>query len=590
MKDSKKALPGEIASAGLAHGTALVIGADRHPSVPRRHLEKNEATAEIEKLDAAIEKTEDELRQISEKVRREMSEKEAEIFEAHMLLLRDPSLREEVSALCLRERINIEAAVEMAIDSLSSAFLRLADPYFRERAADLRDVGARLLNTFCKDDSENGVGLRPGCVIVAEELHPSLAAQLTNETVRAVIVEAGGQTAHATILTRAKRIPMLINVSEATSKIGDGVELIVDAYSGSVHLDPGRELRKKYETMDAELRDRRVALEESIDYPAETRDGVRIKLQANIGNSLDAEEAARIRSDGVGLFRTEFVFQSHDDFPTEEEQTAIYREAADILRPQRIVIRTLDIGSDKHLPYFPMPKEMNPSLGFRGTRVLLAHPEILDVQLRAILRVSATHPVAILFPMVGSVETMRAAQAAVRRAKEVLKAAKIAYNPEIPVGAMIETPAAAIMTSKLAIEADFFSIGTNDLVQYLLTTDRTSASVGQFYEPLHPAVLQRLSSIAHDADKAGIEVSVCGEMAGNPAFVPLLLGLGYRNLSVSTHELLEVKNAIRKVDLKQARSLAEEILELPTIADIKERLHASVENVATSALSPKIIP
>lgn len=590
MKNSKNTLSGEVASTGLAQGTALVVGADRRPGVPHRHLEKNEAATEIEKLDAAIEKTEDELRRISKKVRREIGDKEAEIFEAHMLLLRDPSLREEVSALCLRERINIEAAVEMAIESLSSAFLGLANPYFRERAADLRDIGARLLTNFRKDDAEDGIGLRPGCVIVAEELHPSIAAQLTNENVRAVIVEAGGQTAHATILTRAKRIPMLINVSDATSEIGNGVELIVDAYSGSVHLDPGPEVRRKYEAMDAEHRDRREALEDSIDNPSETRDGVRIKLQANIGNPLDAAEAARVRSDGVGLFRTEFVFQSHDDFPTEEEQTAIYREAAEFLRPQRTVIRALDIGSDKHLPYFPLPTEMNPSLGFRGTRVLLAHPEILDVQLRAILKVSATHPVAILFPMVGSVETMRAARAAVERAKESLAAGKIAFDPEIPVGAMIETPAAAIMTSKLAIEADFFSIGTNDLVQYLLTTDRTSASVGQFYEPLHPAVLQRLGSIAHDADEAGIEVSVCGEMAVNPALVPLLLGLGFRSLSVSTHELLEVKNAIRKVDLKQARLLAEEILELATIAEIKERLHATAENDATSALSPKITP
>jgi phosphotransferase system enzyme I (PtsI) len=324
--------------------------------------------------------------------------------------------------------------------------------------------------------------------------------------------------------------------------------------------------------LEADLQAHETALKDLVDLPAVTRDGVLVKLCANIGKSADAVTAAKPNADGVGLYRTEFVFLVQDHFPSEEEQYRMYRTTADRLKPREVVIRVLDIGSDKLLPYFPLPREANPLLGRRGIRLLLAHPEVLRPQLRAILRLSATHPVSILLPMVGGVEDLHAAKAAIESVKASLAAEHQPFNPQVPVGAMIETPAAAIMTSRLAQEVDFFSIGTNDLVQYLLTTDRTSSDVAAYYEPLHPAVLQVLASVASAAKAKNKPVSICGEMAGNPAYTTLLLGLGFRSFSVSPGEILEIKNAIRSTSLQQADHLARQVLELGTIQEAKALL------------------
>ena len=383
----------------------------------------------------------------------------------------------------------------------------------------------------------------------------------------------GGATAHATILARARRIPLLIHVPEATTRIRPGDQLIVDGLAGRVFINPTPAILREYDRLKADLQAHETALKGLIDLPAVTRDGVPVRLCANIGKSADAVTAAKLNADGVGLYRTEFVFLVQDHFPSEEEQYRMYRTTADRLKPREVVIRVLDIGSDKLLPYFPLPREANPSLGCRGIRLLLAHPEVLRPQVRAILRLSATHPVSILLPMVGGVEDLHAAKAAIESVKASLAAEHQPFNPQVHVGAMIETPAAAIMTSRLAQEVDFFSIGTNDLVQYLLTTDRTSSDMASYYEPLHPAVLEVLASVASAARAKSKPVSICGEMAGNPAYTTLLLGLGFRSFSVSPGEILEIKNAIRSTSLQQAEHLTRQILELGTIQEAKELLH-----------------
>jgi phosphotransferase system enzyme I (PtsI) len=325
----------------------------------------------------------------------------------------------------------------------------------------------------------------------------------------------------------------------------------------------------------------KTALKGLIDLPSETRDGVSTKLCANIGKVADASSAAAVNADGVGLYRTEFVFLSQDHFPPEEEQYHLYRTSADRLKPREVVIRVLDIGSDKMLPYFPLASEANPSLGCRGTRLLLAHPEILQAQLRAILRLSATHPVALLFPMIGGLEDFRAAKEAIALAKTSMTAEGQPFNPDIRVGAMIETPAAVILAAQLAAEADFLSIGTNDLTQYLLATDRTSSEVAAYYEPLHPAVLQALAWVAKMAEEQHTPVSICGEMAGNPALTELLLGMGFRSLSVNPGELLEIKNAIRSIHIKEAQAFAKRILALGTIKEIKDAIgEAQIRDIA----------
>lgn len=538
----------------------------------RNSTAHGDAQKEIARFEAAVSSVERELLRLRQVVLREIGKQEAAILDVQLALLHDPSLHEGVQASCLKDSSNAEAAVGLAIDKLASSLVRIEDPYFRDRAADLRDIGRRLIDILVTSESSDGPIVPDGSIIVTTELLPSVMAHLSTQKVQGLVAETGGQTAHATILARGRGIPFLLNVPNATTRIHQGDELIVDGLAGRVFVNPSPEITQEYNRLEEELRAHQSALQSLIDVPAVTLDGVTIQLCANIGKSADSAVAARLNVDGVGLYRTEFVFLVQDHFPSEEEQYQVYRKTVDRLGPRQVVMRVLDIGSDKVLPYFPLPFETNPSLGCRGTRLLLAHPELLYSQLRAILRLSATHPVSILFPMVGGIEDVRAAKAAIATAKESLSEEGLSFNPEIPVGAMIETPAAAIMFERLVSEVDFFSVGTNDLVQYLLTTDRSSSGVSTYYEPLHPAVLEVLSSLAAVANAAGRDISICGEMAGNPTYTALLLGLGFRKLSVSTAEILEVKNTIRSLDLERAKEWARHVLQFDTAAQIKDAL------------------
>jgi phosphotransferase system enzyme I (PtsI) len=568
---------GEVASSGLAFGSAFVCNCSEDVVVPRRTIDICETLHEMERFDAAVLEAEQDLLRLQLEVERGIGKKEAEIFEAHIVLLQDPSVREEVNTRCLAEKINVEAAVEVVFEKLMSSFIRQKDPYFRDRAADLREVGKRLLDILTQRPPPRIPILPEGGILVADQLPSSIMAHLDDQAVRGLIVERGGQTAHATILARAQGIPLLINVPDATKSIRTGDRLIVDGLAGRVFINPAPSILRDYDQLEKNLHAHQTALKGLIDLPAETQDGTKIRLSANIGKSADAVAAASLNADGIGLYRTEFLFLVQDHFPSEEEQYQMYRTTADRMKPNEVVIRMLDIGSDKILPYFPFPFETNPSLGRRGTRLLLAHPEILRVQLRAILRLSAIHPVSILFPMIGGVEDLLAAKAAIENVKTSLTLEHQAFNPDIPIGAMIETPAAAILTGRLAQEVDFFSIGTNDLVQYLLTTDRTSSELASYYEPLHPAVLQMLGVVATAAKAKSRSISICGEMAGNPSYIPLLLGLGFRSLSVNPGEILEIKNAIRATNIPQAEYLARQILELGTIQEIKDCLRVAAQ-------------
>jgi phosphotransferase system enzyme I (PtsI) len=563
---------GEVASSGLARGRALLCDCAKQTVVPRRQVSEAEVGKEIERFDSAVSAAEGKLLEVQANVRRTLGKGEAEIFEAQILLMRDAQLRDAVRDLCLEKRINVEAALDEAITHLMDLFGRLEDPYFRERAADLHDVGKRLLEHLAKNLQPSIPTLPEGCVLVTNELLASVAAQLEGHGVRGLIVEKGGLTAHATILARALNIPMLVQVAEATNRIRAGDLVIVDALAGRVFINPKPEILRKYDQLEADLQIHQSALKGLIDLPAVTRDGVEIKLCANIGQTADAVAAANVKADGVGLYRTEFIFLVQDHFPSEAEQYQFYRTTAEHLQPGETVIRVLDIGSDKPLPYFPLTRETNPALGCRGTRLLLAHPTVLHTQLRAILRLSASHPVAILLPMIGGMDELRAAKAAIEDVKAELAAEGQPFNPRIPLGAMIETPSAAILIGQLAGEVDFFSVGTNDLVQYLLAADRISGDLASSYEPLHPAVLQVLATLATVAKAKGKPICLCGEIASDPAYATLLIGLGFRSFSVSPGRLLEVKHAIRSIRLSEAEELAGKVLPLNSTRDIKAHL------------------
>lgn len=562
-------LIGVAASSGIARGPAFLCPCGQHVAVSRRSVDESELPEEMERLEAAVRDAEQDLLALQKDAGQKLGKNEAAIFEVQILLLHDATLRNEITVRCLKEKINVEAALAEALQKLTALFAQLEDPYFRERAADLRDVGQRVLDILLKGRQNAVPGLPEGSIVVTGELLPSLTAQLNRKAILGLVAEGGGLTAHAVILARSLGIPTLINVPNASTRIRNGDWLVADGLAGRVFINPPKPVLREYDRLEADFQAHQNALKELIDLPAVTRDGVKIKVAANIGKSADAAAAVLFNAEGIGLYRTEFVFLVQDHFPSEEEQYQIYRAAAEQVKPGTVVIRALDVGSDKLLPYFPLPQEANPSLGFRGTRLLLAHPEIMRTQLRAILRLSATHPVSVLFPMIGGVEEIIEARRVVESIKSEFRSGCQAFNAQIRVGAMIETPAAAITARRIAREADFLSVGTNDLVQYLLISDRTSLTMAAYYEPLHPAVLHVLKSVVEIAKAEAKDISICGEMAGNPAYIELLLGLGVRSVSVSPGEILAIKKVIRSLSLESAESMTKQVLDLGTVQEIK---------------------
>lgn len=573
---------GEVAAGGAVSGPALVCTCATSIPVPRRTIVEDDVPKEMERFDAAVSKAVQNLLDLQRVIERQVGSHTAAIFATHSMVLRDPVFRSEIATVCLTEKVNVEVAVETVINKLTVLFDQMESPQVQARAADFRDIGNRLLNILAGGEGGTISASPEGSIIVTSEILPSLVTQLERKAIRGLVLERGGQTAHAIILARSLGIPAIIHVQDATKRIQTGDQLIVDGVAGRVFVNPSRPIIREYDKLKEDIQAHQHALEEIIKLPTVTSDGVEIKLCVNAGKVADALVAVALNADGIGLYRTEFVFMAQDRFPSEEEQYQMYRAAADRVKPREMVIRILDLGSDKVLSYFPRPREDNPSLGRRGIRLLLEHPQVLRTQLRAIVRLSATHPVSVLFPMIGDVEELLAAKAALEKVKAELTVEGQRYNRHIPVGAMIETPSAVILAQHLAPHVNFFSVGTNDLVQYLLTIDRTSSELASYYEPLHPAVLQALSSLATTAREGGKDISICGEMAGNPACTALLLGLGFRSFSVSASELLEVKNVIRSTRIDLAEALASKILALSTVQEIKACLRPNTNAIIAS--------
>ena len=565
-------LRGLSVSSGIAHGTAYVLSSVDRTMVPRHSLKAADIDAEIARLDAALAAAEKELLTLREDVAHRIGASEAEIFTAQALVVRDRGLYAQVVAVVQQDRVNVEAAVVDVIDKFIRAFDQVPDAYLRERAADVRDVGRRILSSLAKDDGQRALDIPEGSILVADELLPSTTARFEFSQVRALVTDRGGKFSHTSILARSLRIPALTGIREALSKIKTGDYLIVDGMSGILFINPGKSVRREYERLSNELSAYRAELQKSIDLPSVTLDGTAVPLLANASKVSDTEAAHLYRADGIGLYRTEFAFSIRNAFPTEDEQYQLLKRAAERLHPRKIVLRLLDVGGDKQLAYFPLPASRNPSLSQRGIRLLLENPEVLKTQLRAFLRVSADHPVSVLLPMVGGLDEVRGARAVLTQVMADLTAEGNAFNPSIPLGAMIEIPSAAALTSVLAKELDFFSLGTNDLVQYLLAADREDESVGDYYQPLHPAVLRSIRFVADAARAANRPLTICGEMAGDPAYTELLLGLGLREFSVAPGEMLEVKNAIRTATLAKAEALAAAALELGTTSEIEALL------------------
>ena len=563
---------GEAASSGLTRGRALLCDCATQVVVPRRVIAESEIPAELDRFDSAVDAVERKLRDTEAGVRRALGDAEAAIFEAQILMVRDVGLHRAVREECVTRRVNLEAAIEEAVHRLATVFDQLKDPYLRERAVDLREVGKRLIDQLASQPHFDVPSDSEGCILVTDELFAAAVAQLQNRGVRGLIVERGGLTAHATILARALGIPMLVKASQATTRIAPGDLVIVDALAGRAFVNPSEDILHAYDRLETDLQVHENALQDLIDLPALTRDGVQIRLSANIGQMADAVAAAQVKAEGAGLYCTEFVFLAQDHFPSETEQYRFYRATAEVVRPAETVIRLLDVGSDKPLAYFPLPAEPNPALGCRGIRLLLTHTDILRAQVRAVLRLSATHPVSLLLPMIRDLDELRETKAVIESVKSELAAAGDPFNAGIHVGVMIETPSAAMLITQLADEADFFSVGTNDLVQYLLAADRVGGGRESLYEPLHPAVVKVLADLAAAAETKGRPISLCGEIASDPAYTALLLGLGYRSFSVSPSRCLEIKHAIRSIDSREASQFAAKALASSSAREIRAQV------------------
>ena len=566
-------LRGAGVSAGVARGTALVLTCGQRSAAPRRNIAASEVDGERSRFEAALAKAASELVALQNEVSERTGRSQGDIFGAQLLALEDRGFRDEVLLIVQEKRINVEAAVSEVIDNYTRRLDAVPDTYLRERAADVRDVGRRILSSLIERQAPDGPDIPDGAVVVAEELLPSVTARLQLDRVRALVTERGHKFSHSAILARSLGTPAVAGVPDASTQIKTGDRLIVDGVAGVVFVNPEKSVEREYDRLEAELRAHKEGLRHLAGVRSVTLDGTTVPLLANINKFADTEAALLYEADGIGLYRTEFAFSIRPRFPTEEEQYEFLARAAERFHPRKVVFRLLDLGGDKVLPYFPLPPSRNPSLAQRGIRLLLRHLDVLKPQLRAFLRVSAEHPASVLLPVVGGVEEVRQARAVVRQVQDELAAAGRRFNPEIPIGAMIEIPSAALMARTLAKEVDFLSLGTNDLVQYVLAADREDESIAPYYQPLHPGVLRLIHSVAEAARGADCELTICGEMAGDPLHAELLLGLGLREFSVAPGEMLEVKNAIRRTRLDEARELARKALDLGSVAEIEALLN-----------------
>ncbi|MDP2138731.1 MAG: phosphoenolpyruvate--protein phosphotransferase [Candidatus Didemnitutus sp.] len=552
---------GVAASRGIAHGQAFLY-LQSELEIPRYTVEPARRAAEIERFDQALVTTRQQIAKIQLEVSTNLSEAEALIFDAHQMVLEDQALISETIREFENSGLNIETCFNAIAQRYISAFAEIDDEYLRERAADIKDVTRRLLHVLLGQTARQLTELVEKRIIVAHEISPSESAGIDRSAALGIVTDSGSRTSHAVIVARSMKIPSVVGARSLTAVVEDGDWLIVDGYEGLVILHPTEETLARYRIIQTEKSSFESRLMAAIELPPETADGVHVTLRANIEKADEVGLVQQYHADGVGLYRTEFLFLNATTLPTEEEQYADYRAIAEGLAPATVTIRTLDIGGDKPLPSNPelIGPEANPFLGFRAIRLCLEHPEMFKDQLRAILRASAHGKVEVMYPMISGPLELEAVNRLLGEAKADLRARQLAFDEKIRVGTMIEIPSAALAADLLAPHCQFFSIGTNDLIQYLLAIDRGNDRIAHLYDPAHPAVLRVLKQVIDAAHRQRLKVSVCGEMAGDALFAPLLIGLGVDELSMSPPLLPAVKFVIRAMKFSDAEKLATDAL------------------------------
>ncbi len=562
-------ISGIPASPGIVFGKALVLKEEKIV-LDTQKIQDDQVEAEVARFYEGRNAAVEQLTAIKDRAYASLGEEKAAIFEGHLMILEDEELEEEIIDYLRSNKVNAGVAASTIIDQQVAMLSEIDDEYLKERAGDIRDIGNRLIKNILGMHIVDLGEINEEAILVAYDLTPSETAQLNLDKVLGFITDIGGRTSHTSIMARSLELPAIVGTNTVTQQVNTGDFLILDAVNNRVYVNPSQEEIDRLKALEAQLAEEKAELAKLKDLPALTLDGHRVDVVANIGTIRDVEGADRNGAEGVGLYRTEFLFMDRDQLPTEEEQFIAYKEVVEAMNGRLVVLRTMDIGGDKELPYLNLPKEMNPFLGWRAIRIALDRKEILHAQLRAVLRASAFGKLAVMFPMIMSVEEIRTLKAEIEILKAQLRDEGKAFDENIQIGVMVETPSAAVNAKFLAKEVDFFSIGTNDLTQYTLAVDRGNELISHLYNPMTPSVLSLIKQVIDASHAEGKWTGMCGELAGDERATLLLLGMGLDEFSMSAISVPRIKKLIRNVNYQDAKLLADKALEQPTAADIEK--------------------
>lgn len=566
-------ITGIPASPGIVFGKALVLKEEKIV-LDTQKISEDQVEAEVARFYAGREAAVEQLNSIHQRALKSLGEEKAAIFEGHLMILEDEELEEEIIDYLHSNKVNASVAASKIIDQQVEMLSEIDDEYLKERAGDIRDIGNRLIKNILGMHIVDLGDITEESILVAYDLTPSETAQLNLEKVLGFITDIGGRTSHTSIMARSLELPAIVGTNDVTARVNTGDYLILDAVNNRVYVNPTQAEIDELKTLEAKLAEEKAELAKLKDLPAVTLDGHKVDVVANIGTIRDCEGAHRNGAEGVGLYRTEFLFMDRDQLPSEEEQFIAYKEVVEAMEGRLVVLRTMDIGGDKELPYLNLPKEMNPFLGWRAVRIALDRREILHAQLRAVLRASAFGKLAVMFPMIISVEEIRELKSVLETLKAELRAEGKAFDENIQVGVMVETPSAAVNAKFLAKEVDFFSIGTNDLTQYTLAVDRGNELISHLYNPMSPSVLGLIKQVIDASHAEGKWTGMCGELAGDERATLLLLGMGLDEFSMSAISVPRIKKLIRHVNYQEVKALADEALQKPTAAEIEQLIQA----------------
>lgn len=569
-------ISGILASPGIAFGKALLLKEDEIV-IDRKKISADKVDQEVERFLSGRAKASAQLEAIKTKAGETFGEEKEAIFEGHIMLLEDEELEQEIIALIKDKHMTADAAAHEVIEGQATALEELDDEYLKERAADVRDIGKRLLRNILGLAIIDLSAIQEEVILVAADLTPSETAQLNLQKVLGFITDAGGRTSHTSIMARSLELPAIVGTGRVTAQVKNGDYLILDAVNNQVYVNPTNDVIEQLRAVQEQVATEKAELAKLKDLPAITLDGHQVEVCANIGTVRDVEGAERNGAEGVGLYRTEFLFMDRDALPTEEEQFAAYKAVAEACGSQAVIVRTMDIGGDKELPYMNFPKEENPFLGWRAVRIAMDRKEILRDQVRAILRASAFGKLRIMFPMIISVEEVRALRKEIEIYKQELRDEGKAFDESIEIGVMVETPAAATIARHLAKEVDFFSIGTNDLTQYTLAVDRGNDMISHLYQPMSPSVLNLIKQVIDASHAEGKWTGMCGELAGDERATLLLLGMGLDEFSMSAISIPRIKKIIRNTNFEDAKVLAEQALAQPTTDELMTLVNKFIE-------------